>query len=175
VQIKRDVRLLIEVTGIEGQITKASKKIAQVLDTLWTEAKEHDRVVVAVNAYRDKPPAERERLEVATSDAMALLTKLDAVVNTTTDLFRVWRAGLTDTKRPRPLSRKSCSSRTDEARDQGMRFTCRMRADAEKRPAERAFFETEFGASAYFDFARPARRADATDDFCCSEIRSRST
>jgi len=89
-------RLLIEVTGIEGQINKGSKKIAQVLDAQQREAKSDDRVCVAVNAYRDQPIAERAKLESFTPDAIKLLTRLNAVVFTTTDLFRVWKLSLTD-------------------------------------------------------------------------------
>lgn len=94
-------RLLIEVTGIEGQVNKGSKKIAQVLNVQQTEAKVGDRACVAVNAYRDRHPTERDKLELVTPDALALLIGLDAVVFTTSDLFRLWKLSRTDADRSR--------------------------------------------------------------------------
>lgn len=88
-------RLLLEVTGIDGQITKASKKIAQVLYATQTQ-RAGDRVALVVNAYRQKSIDEREKLEVVTEDAGWLLEGLKAVVLTTTDLYRVWLMSLSD-------------------------------------------------------------------------------
>jgi hypothetical protein len=82
---------LIEVTGIEGQVTKKSKKIAQVLDALRTEAAENDRVCLALNAYRTKPPSERAQREIVSGDALALLEGLKAPIFTTSDLFDLWK------------------------------------------------------------------------------------
>jgi hypothetical protein len=89
-------RLLVEVTGIEGQINKGSKKIAQVLSARQTEAKAGDRVGIVVNAHREKPIPEREASTVITDDALNLLEGLDAVVVTSTDLFRVWKLSLSN-------------------------------------------------------------------------------
>ena len=89
-------RLLIEVTGIEGQINKGSKKIAQVVQTQQTEAKDGDRVCVAVNAYRLQLPAERDSRDIVTNDALRILSRLDAVLFTTGDLFNVWLASKAD-------------------------------------------------------------------------------
>ena len=97
-------RLLIEVTGIEGHLTKASKKIAQVLNLWQTEAKPGDRVAIALNAYREQPLAAQQPLAPLTPDALALLTGLGAIVFTTGDLFKLWRLSLTDMDRARQRS-----------------------------------------------------------------------
>src|ERR1700730_7204876 len=89
-------RLLVEVTGIEGQITKGSKKIAQVLAALQKKAQAGDRVCIAVNAYRNHRLSERARLEVMTREAGELLQRLNAFVHTTSDLFNVWKLSLSD-------------------------------------------------------------------------------
>jgi hypothetical protein len=89
-------RLLIEVTGIEGQITKASKKIAQVVAALQEKAQAGDRVCIAVNAHRVLRLSERAQLDVLTRDASELLQRLNALVYTTADLFNVWKLSLSD-------------------------------------------------------------------------------
>jgi len=89
-------RLLIEVTGIDSYINKASNKIGQVLATLQTEAKPSDRVVLAVNAHRQKPPAERANERVITDDALAILTGLKANVVTCSTLYDWWLRSLKD-------------------------------------------------------------------------------
>lgn len=92
-------RLLIEVTGIDGQINKGSKKIGQVFDTAQSVAQDGDRVVIAVNAYRDKPVGDRKGLKILTPEAGRLLAKLDAVVVTTSALFDVWKLTLDEPPR----------------------------------------------------------------------------
>jgi hypothetical protein len=89
-------RLLVEVTGIEGQVNKASKKISQVVAVIQKELQAGDRVCVGINAHRKVAPAERENLELLTPDASGLLTRLDAVVFTTSDLFAIWKLSRTD-------------------------------------------------------------------------------
>ena len=89
-------RLLVEITGIEGQVNKGSKKIAQVLTVLQKELQAADRVCVAINAYRTIPPVDRQSLDLLTPEASDLLTRLGAVVFTTSDLFRVWKLSRTD-------------------------------------------------------------------------------
>lgn len=85
-------RLLLEVTGIEGQITKGSKKIAQVLEARRTVAQPGDRVGIVVNAFRERPLADRKALEVVTPEALALLIDLKAVIVTGAELFRLWKS-----------------------------------------------------------------------------------
>ncbi len=91
-------RLLVEVTGIEGQINKQSKKINQVLAALQEGLKPTERVCVAVNACRDRPIADRHDA-VVTPEALSLLSGLNAVVFTTTDLFEMWKLSLSDPHR----------------------------------------------------------------------------
>lgn len=83
-------RLLVEITGIEGQIVKKSNKIAQVLATLQEFARGGDRVVIALNAYRLKSLADRAGLELLTPEALDLVRKLNAVVLRTSDLYKIW-------------------------------------------------------------------------------------
>jgi hypothetical protein len=89
-------RLLIEVTGIDGQINKGSKKITQVLSVIQTVAAGNDRICVAANVYRDRSLSDRRGLEITTKDALDLLTRLNAVVFTTADLFAVWKLSIVD-------------------------------------------------------------------------------
>lgn len=88
-------RLLIEVTGTDGQISKSSKKIAQVLQAR-TEALENDRVVLALNAFRSEPLAERGSRSAVTGDALKLLVGLDCVIVHTSDLFEMWKCSIAD-------------------------------------------------------------------------------
>lgn len=85
-------RLLVEVTGIDGQIVKASKKITQVLDAHRHEAQAGDRVCLLVNAYRQTEPQERAELEIVSPEALRLLVGLDAVILSSVDLFKIWKA-----------------------------------------------------------------------------------
>jgi hypothetical protein len=93
-----DRRLLVEVTGIEGALKKDSKKIGQVLQALQKEAGPQDRVTVALNAHRQKPPQERAGVEIVTKEALSLLTGLEANIVTTSTLFEIWKTSLEDTE-----------------------------------------------------------------------------
>jgi hypothetical protein len=93
-------RLLIEVTGLEGNITKASKKIAQVLHAR-TIARSDDRVGIVVNVYRERAIGERTTLEVASREALELLVGLNAFIVTTPDLFQLWKLARTDASQAR--------------------------------------------------------------------------
>ena len=50
--------LLIVVTSATGSVTKASSALGRAFDTVQLN-KEGDRVVVAANAYRERPASER--------------------------------------------------------------------------------------------------------------------
>jgi hypothetical protein len=88
-------RLLLEVTGIEGGVPKNSKKINQVLQTKQEFAQPGDRVVLAVNPYRMRPPGERTG-DILTAEAAGILRGLDVPVISTPDLFAVWVLSLSD-------------------------------------------------------------------------------
>jgi predicted flap endonuclease-1-like 5' DNA nuclease len=66
-----------------------------VLRTLQDEAGEHDRVVVASNAYCETPLAQR-REEPVTPDALKLIRGLGANVVATSTLFGIWRYSIKD-------------------------------------------------------------------------------
>jgi hypothetical protein len=83
-------RLLIEVTGIEGPIKKASPKFAQAFQALNEVAGEEDRVLIAVNAHRTIAPGDRP--DLVTADALRMLTRLGVTVVPTLAFYRVWEA-----------------------------------------------------------------------------------
>ena len=87
-------RLLIEVTGIEGNIQKKSNKITQLLSAAQEVAEEHDRIILAVNAYRDRAVGERSELEIVTPNALKLLVRVGATVITTASVFETWKLSL---------------------------------------------------------------------------------
>jgi len=89
----RPERLLIEVTGTDGGLSKGSRKISQVVDALQTEHKPGDRIVLALNAQINKPPPERS--DVVTKDALSILGGLDVVIVLTPTLFDIWLLALT--------------------------------------------------------------------------------
>ena len=87
-------RLLLEVTGIDGAIAKSSNKIAQILQTTTREAREGDRVVLAVNAFRQLPPEKRG--EIITKDALDLVLGMKASIIATPWLYAVWELAASD-------------------------------------------------------------------------------
>jgi len=96
-------RLLIEVTGIEDLVRKSSNKIGQVLQTKTKEANAGDRVVLAINAHRLTPLADRAQLEIVTPDALQLLTGLTAVTVSTVTFYRMWELAQTDSAAAKQL------------------------------------------------------------------------
>jgi|GEM_PF-1587325 len=96
VTLDENRRLLIEVTGIEGAIKKNSNKINQALQTVQQEQGEADRVVIAANAHRLIPLAERTSVEIVTEDALALIAGMKVNLVTTATLFQIWRISLDD-------------------------------------------------------------------------------
>ena len=94
-------RLLLEVTGVEGYITKKSHKIAQVLATQQEHQQEGDRVVIAVNEHRGKPPHSRQHLSVISPDALRILEGLRVNIVPTTTLYRLWQQSLQDAESAR--------------------------------------------------------------------------
>jgi hypothetical protein len=87
-------RLLLEVTGIDGGIAKSSSKIAQILQTTTKEAREGDRVVLAVNAFRQVSPEKRDK--IITKDALDLVLGMKASIITTVWLYGVWELAASD-------------------------------------------------------------------------------
>ena len=82
-------RLLVEVAGVEGAVTKKCPKVRQTFDTAQ-DANESDRIVFAANAYRDRAVSDREWVDCVNSDALMILTGLGTAFVTTTTLFRIW-------------------------------------------------------------------------------------
>ncbi len=96
-------RLLVSVTGTEGNVTNKSAKIKQVFQAAQ-ELSEGDRIVVFVgNVHRGRPVADREWLDPVSGDAMMVLKGLGVVFVTTATLFRIWT-----------LSRENQQAATDQ-------------------------------------------------------------
>ena len=83
-------RLLVEVTGVEGAVTKKSPKVRRTFDTAQNGSSENDKIVFAANAHRERSVSDREWVDAIAGDAMMILTGLGAVFVTTTTLFRIW-------------------------------------------------------------------------------------
>jgi hypothetical protein len=96
VELDATRRLLIEVTGIDGTLKKDSNKIAQALQTIQQDARDGDRVVIAVNAFRTQSLQDRVGLEQVTDNALSLLSGLKVNVVTTAHLFEIWKQSLAD-------------------------------------------------------------------------------
>ncbi|MGQ0736684.1 MAG: hypothetical protein ACT4QD_23905 [Acidobacteriota bacterium] len=88
-------RLLVEVVGTPDSVTRKSPQIAQALRALQEDAGEHDRVVIAANAFCDAPLASRKG-EPVTADALRLIHGLRVNFVTTATLFGIWRYSLKD-------------------------------------------------------------------------------
>ena len=86
-------RLLIEVIGSLGAVTKKSPQIAQALRAIQEDATDQDRVVIIANSFCDKSPAARREDPVA-ADALRLIQGLGANFVTTATLFGIWRYSL---------------------------------------------------------------------------------
>ena len=91
-------RLLVEVTDINGGISKSSNKISQVLAAIQNHAGDGDRVVLVANVYRKSSPDARLGQEALTKEAHALIVGLKVVFVTTTTLFAMWRLAQQDPK-----------------------------------------------------------------------------
>ena len=83
-------RLLVEVAGTEGNITKKSPTIRKTFE-MAQDIADGDRIILAANVYRDRPLADREWLDPATADALMILTGLGSVLVSTVTLFRIWK------------------------------------------------------------------------------------
>ena len=95
-------RLLVEVTGLEGQVKKASGKISQLFQVQQSELTKGDRGCLLVNAFREKPPSQRSG-EILTADSLNLVVMLNSVAFSTTDLYRLVLSSRTDQKRAREI------------------------------------------------------------------------
>jgi hypothetical protein len=96
VELEPARRLLLEVTGIVGPLKKDSNKISQAVDTFQHFASPQDRVVLALNAQRERPLAERKNEDLVTREALRILTGLEVPIVTTATLFQIWARGLSD-------------------------------------------------------------------------------
>ncbi len=86
-------RLLAEIVGSSGPVTKKSPQITQVFRAIQEDVTQHDRVVVVANVDCDTPLAARKQDPVA-ADALRLIQGLGANFVTTTTLFGIWRFSL---------------------------------------------------------------------------------
>jgi hypothetical protein len=88
-------RLLVEAAGDIAPLQRKSPPVSRLLRALQEDAGEHDRLVLAVNAFCDLPLDARRGDPVA-PDALRLLQRLGANVVTTATLFGLWKYSLTD-------------------------------------------------------------------------------
>jgi len=91
-------QLFVEVTGIQGHIDQNSNKVSQAaaLTANFITDEKKDRILIAVNAFKQLPPAERAGKAVTTPQAETIFKAHDAVVVTTSSLYDVWLLSLTD-------------------------------------------------------------------------------
>jgi hypothetical protein len=82
-------RLLVEVAGMEGSLSKRSGKITQLVDAMQHHQEDKDRLVLALNAQIGQRPQDRK--EIVTVDALRILNGLSAVIVPTPLLFDIWR------------------------------------------------------------------------------------
>lgn len=93
VQLDANRRLLLEVIGSSGALTKYSPKITQILQTIQHEATDNDRLVLVANAYSETPVRNRA-LEPVTPDALRLILGLGANFVVSSTLFGLWKFSL---------------------------------------------------------------------------------
>lgn len=86
-------RLLIEIVGSLGPVSKKSRQIAQALRAIQEDATDQDRVVIVANAFCGKAPSARKE-DPAAADALRLIQGLGANFVTTSTLFGIWRYSL---------------------------------------------------------------------------------
>jgi hypothetical protein len=95
-------RLLVSVTGTEGNVTNKSTKIKPVFQPAQ-ELNDGDQVVFVRNVHRGRPVADREWRDPVSGDAMMVLKGLGVVFATTATLFCIWT-----------LSRENQQAATDQ-------------------------------------------------------------
>lgn len=84
-------RLLLIVAGVSSPIQKTNEELTRSFQAVQ-HAGEKDRVVLVVNSYPTRPPADRPTHILP--DALDVLQKMGVNVVTTVTLFRLWRQSL---------------------------------------------------------------------------------
>lgn len=82
-------RLLVATAATAGVIERKSAELSHAFKLLQEVAGDADRVVLVTNVDATKPPAERP--PALTPDALALLTRMDAIHLPGPTLFRMWK------------------------------------------------------------------------------------
>lgn len=95
VQLGGDRRLVLEVAGSTEAIDRQSPALTELLRILQNEVNDHDRLVLAVNAWCDLPLDARKK-DLITLEALKLATRVGANVVATSTLFGIWKHSLTD-------------------------------------------------------------------------------
>jgi hypothetical protein len=87
--------LAVEVTGVSGKFYKDNAHLADVLDYLPTHTEKNaadrvERIVLAVNTYRDTPLGDREHEDDFTQPVRKIAASNEFCLIRTCDLYRLW-------------------------------------------------------------------------------------
>jgi hypothetical protein len=94
VQIDTERRLLVQIAGAPDAVDRKSPAITDMMRLLQDTATDHDRLVLAVNAWCDTPLDKRR--EPLTPDALRVVHRLGGNVVSTATLFGIWKYSLTN-------------------------------------------------------------------------------
>lgn len=100
VNLGGDRFLIVQVAGASEAIDRKSPAITELLRVLQEEASEKDRLVLALNSWRDLPVDARKK-EHITPEALKLIQRVGANVVTTATLFGIWKYSLTNVEAAR--------------------------------------------------------------------------
>lgn len=94
VQIDPQRRLLVQVAGAADAVDRKSPAITEMMRLLQETATDHDRLVLAANAWCDTPLDKRQ--EPLTPDALRVVHRLGANVVSSATLFGMWKYSFSD-------------------------------------------------------------------------------
>jgi len=86
----QDVEIGIEVTGLSGNIDKASPKMNQAF-TYLQECQDDCKALIVANTHNNTPLTERTELLDFTEPAVKVMTGMGIVGLTSMDLYRIWQ------------------------------------------------------------------------------------
>ena len=95
VDLGSERRLIVEVTGSPEAIDRQSPAITELLRVLQSDVADHDRLVLAVNAWCELPLDARKK-DLVSPEAVKLMQRVGANIVATSTLFGIWRYSLTN-------------------------------------------------------------------------------